>query len=288
MKSTPGGSSSRPETQVTVISATAVRSRTLAPSAIPSRTMSFGFMRSVRVTSAYFGEDLSPTLVPWSAERPGMRMNRSDVKFLPAPRPSGGVAARLRRAGTATAASPPHGLRAARPLLREGVLGGVALAHHVVGRRQPLDGALERLFGRAVVVVVDLLVVARLPVDENPDHQRQVVGLPAGDGAVGDTVHHGFRDRGLRGTEHLDSLARALDRDLVEHDGVRLRRYVGREHCEQPVVPRGLRRQPLRECRADWAVLRTDHQVDVGNLVAITDQRFTDHNAGFEHWRPPV
>ena len=74
--------------------------------------MSPGFMRRVRVTSRYRADDLSPTLVPWSVERPGTRTKVSGAmgKLTPS-RPSGaGGAARLRRDRTEPAASPLSGL----------------------------------------------------------------------------------------------------------------------------------------------------------------------------------
>src|SRR5207247_4844177 len=169
MKSRPGGNSSRPETQVTSTSASAVRSRTRDPSASPRRFMSSGFMRRVRVTSRYWADALSPTLVPCSVERPGIRMNRSDPMTIPAIARFAGdgtTTGRLRLPRFAPAASPP-GYATGFPSLREGVLGRVLLTDHAVHGGLPLHRPLDGFLGRAVVVVVDLLVVARRPVDED-------------------------------------------------------------------------------------------------------------------------
>jgi hypothetical protein len=75
----------------------------------------------------------------------------------------------------------------------------------VVGER-----ALNGLLGGLVVVVVDLLVVARFPVDEHADHDAVVVGLVARNHAALDRVDHGAGHGGLRRAEHLHGLLAPL------------------------------------------------------------------------------
>ena len=99
-----------------------------------------------------------------------------------------------------------------------------SLHRRLVGQR-----ALDRFFGRLVVVVVDLLVVLRVPVNEHADHDAVVIDLVARDDAALDRVDHGAGHRRLGGAEHLHGLLRALDGDLVEEDGVGLRGQVRRD-----------------------------------------------------------
>src|SRR5215471_7968701 len=76
-------------------------------------------------------------------------------------------------------------LRAERMFFRLGP--GNHIAHGRLAGERPLN----RLFRRLVVVVEDLRVVARIPVDEHADHDAQVVGLVLRDDAALDRVDHG-------------------------------------------------------------------------------------------------
>ena len=139
-----------------------------------------------------------------------------------------------------------------------------------------LEGALDRLLGGLVVVLVDLLVVGRFPVDEDAHQDAVVVGLVLRDHARGDRVDHGARHRRLRGAEHLDRLLGALDRHLVEEDGVGLGGQVGRHHRQERREAVLVVREGVHERLSRRTALGSDDEVDVGDLVAFPDQRFTD------------
>ncbi len=51
---------------------------------------------------------------------------------------------------------------------------------------------------------------------------------PAGNGAIGDAIGNGHRNRALRGSEHLHRLFGAFDGDFVEHHGVGFAQQVWR------------------------------------------------------------
>jgi len=55
------------------------------------------------------------------------------------------------------------------------VLGLVGLLQNLAGRRLVGDGALQGELRCLVVVLLDLLVVARFPVDEDADADEEVV-----------------------------------------------------------------------------------------------------------------
>src|SRR5271169_5569764 len=100
----------------------------------------------------------------------------------------------------------------------EGMGGGGAFGDDFGGRGLPADGARDRLLDRAIVEVLDLLVVAGFPMDEHADANEEIVGLVGGNHALGDAVGDRLGDRVLRGAEHLHGLLGALDRHFVEHD----------------------------------------------------------------------
>src|SRR6266702_2723439 len=81
---------------------------------------------------------------------------------------------------------------------RERMRRRLRLGDHLVDLRLPLEGALDRFLHRPIVEVVDLLVVLRLPVDENPHQDAVVVHFVPRDDARGHAVHHRARDRRLR------------------------------------------------------------------------------------------
>ena len=127
--------------------------------------------------------------------------------------------------------------------------------------------------------------------DEHADADEQVVRFVGGDRAVFDTICHGHGDATLGRAEHLHGLLGALDRDLVEHHGRRLGGEVGRHHREQRGETVLVVGQRVGERRFGGGAAGADEQVDVGNFVAVTDQRFTDkhavdfcHSLGLHRW----
>src|SRR5437762_11390611 len=117
-------------------------------------------------------------------------------------------------------ASPQSGVgspRYPRPRLfgTEWMLRRLRAGDHLVDGRLLAERALDRLLRRLVVEIVNLLVVARIPVDEHTDHHAVVVGLVLRDDAARDRIDDGARHGRLRRAEHLRGLLRALDRDLV-------------------------------------------------------------------------
>ena len=105
-----------------------------------------------------------------------------------------------------------------------------------------------------------------------PTIMTQVVDLILGDDALGDRIDHRAGDRGLGGTEQLHGLPRALDRHLVADHRVRLGREVGGDHGEQVGVTFRLVDEGMGECLADRTALRSDQEVDVGDLVTFAYQ----------------
>src|SRR5271168_1582393 len=69
----------------------------------------------------------------------------------------------------------------------EGMGGGGAFGDDFGGRGLPADGARDRLLDRAIVEVLDLLVVAGFPMDEHADANEEIVGLVGGNHALGDS-----------------------------------------------------------------------------------------------------
>src|ERR1700730_6650694 len=162
----------------------------------------------------------------------------------------------------------------------EGVRDLVALLQHLTRVRLAGDRALDRELRRFVIEVLDLLVVARFPMDEDADADEEVVGFGDRDGAVLDAIGDGRGDAALRRTEHLHRLLGVLDGDLVEHHGARLAHQVGTDDREQSVDAFALTGERVAERSLRRAAARADDQVDVGDFVAVSDQGFTDHNLG--------
>jgi hypothetical protein len=112
---------------------------------------------------------------------------------------------------------------------------------------------------------------AASPVDEHAGDQAQIVALALRDDAVAHGVDDRSRHRRLRRSEHLDRLNGPLDRDLVGHDRVGLRRQVGRNHRQEVSVALAL------VIRASAKALPTgpsfEPMVDVSDLVALSDKR---------------
>src|SRR5664279_1145039 len=102
-----------------------------------------------------------------------------------------------------------------------------------VDLRLVLHGASDRLLRRLIVVGEDLLVVRGIPVDEHADDDDEVIDLVLRNDAGFNGIDDGTRNGRLRRSKHLNRLLRALDRDLVEQDRVRLGRKVRSNDGEQ-------------------------------------------------------
>jgi len=111
-------------------------------------------------------------------------------------------------------------------------------------------------------------------VNKHAAHDHKILALVEWQHAVRDAIGNRFRDGGLRGTEHLDRLFHPLDRDLGHQDRGRFDRQVRRKHGEQIRMTGTLAGQGVRERDPDRSVLAANHQVDMGNLIPVTSQRF--------------
>jgi hypothetical protein len=80
----------------------------------------------------------------------------------------------------------------------------------------------------------------------------------------------------LRGAEHLDGLLHALDGDFGDHDGRRLDGEVRREHGQQVAMAGALAGQGVGEGGADRTFFAADQQINVSNLVPVTNQSFAN------------
>src|SRR5687768_8385781 len=74
---------------------------------------------------------------------------------------------------------------------RERVLRRLGGGHDFRGRRLTGQRARDRFLRRRIVVVVDLLVVGRIPVDEDTNHDAVVIQLVLRNDARLDRVDHG-------------------------------------------------------------------------------------------------
>src|SRR5688500_20075972 len=72
----------------------------------------------------------------------------------------------------------------------ESMLRGLRAGDDLVHRRLLAESARDRFLRRLVVVVVDLLIVACLPVDEHTHEDAQVISPVLGDDAAGNRVDH--------------------------------------------------------------------------------------------------
>src|SRR5580658_11367606 len=88
-------------------------------------------------------------------------------------------------------AYPSYRSRRCRSAVRgEGMRDLVALLEHLARARLACDSALQRELRRLVVIVLDLGVVARFPVDEHADADEDVVGFIGRNGAVLHAIRH--------------------------------------------------------------------------------------------------
>jgi len=173
----------------------------------------------------------------------------------------------LQLSGTVRSAFGAAGERMAR---------GLVALQHLVDRRLVLERPLDRLLGRLIIVIVNLLVALGLPVDEYTHQNAEIVGPALVDDARGNAVHDRPSHRGLGRTEHLHRLLGAFDSDLIEEQRVGLGRKVGSDNGQQGGEAVGVVRERLGERQTRRSGFGADDQVDMCNLVAISDQRFTD------------
>ncbi|CAG9261580.1 hypothetical protein PUN4_390020 [Paraburkholderia unamae] len=191
------------------------------------------------------------------------------------------AAARARR-------KPPCSL-SPRSVRRERMRHAAFLRHHFGRARFAVHRALDRLARGLVVVLLNLLVVLRLPVNEHAHAQEQVVGFGLRDRAVLHAVRHRERDRVLRRSEHLHGLARALDRHFVEQDRVRLGEQVRCDDCKQRCEAILIVGERVAKCGFRSRTSRSDQQVDVRDFVAIADERLSYQDAiDLGHAVPPM
>jgi hypothetical protein len=158
----------------------------------------------------------------------------------------------------------------------ERMLDLVALRNHLRSLGLAGHRAGERLLGGAIIVILDLLVVGRIPMDEDPDADEEIVRLGFRDDAFGDAVGDRLGYRVLRRPEHLHRLLGALDGHLVEQNRRGLGEQVRSNHREQRGEAFLVVRQRMRERGFGCASARSDQEIDVGDLVAVADERFTD------------
>src|SRR3984893_3266415 len=91
----------------------------------------------------------------------------------------------------------------------------IALRDNLARARFTFDGARDRFLNSLIVVLLNLFVVGRIPMDEYTDTDKQVVGFVGGDCAIGDPVRDRLGHRVLRRGGHLHGLFWPLDGGLV-------------------------------------------------------------------------
>src|ERR1051325_9881158 len=91
---------------------------------------------------------------------------------------------------------------------------GTFLRDYICRQWRTLNGAFNRELGGFVIPVLYLGVVFRIPMDEDADTAKDVVGLGQRYYAFLDAVGHGFGHTGLCRTEHLHRPPGILDIDL--------------------------------------------------------------------------
>ena len=119
--------------------------------------------------------------------------------------------------------------------------------------------------------------------NEHADADEYVVGLVRRNGAVFDTFGHRHRHAALRRTEHLHRLFGAFDGHLVEHHGARFAGQVRRDYRQQRGKTVFIVHQTVAESGLCSRAARSDQQIDVRNLVAVTHQGLTYH-CSIDHW----
>src|SRR5262249_14259337 len=95
-------------------------------------------------------------------------------------------------------------------LCSERMLDLIALGDHFGALWLASDRPSNRFLGGAIIVVLDFLVIHRLPVNEDTDTNKQIVGLILRDHTFRHAVGHSLADRMLSWTEHLNGLLGAF------------------------------------------------------------------------------
>ncbi len=166
---------------------------------------------------------------------------------------------------------------------------GALFRHDLSSARFACHGTLDCLTRRLVVVLLNLLVVFRLPVNENADAQEQIICLVLRDRAVLDAVRDRQCDRMLSRTKHLHRLLGTLDRHLVEQNRVRFGEQVwgddGKQRCEAILIVG----ERIAKCGFRSRTSRSDQQVDMCDLVAVAYERLSYQDAiDLGHSVPPM
>ena len=133
------------------------------------------------------------------------------------------------------------------------MLGRIFLGDHFVSAWLALHGAGDRELGGIVVVLENLLVVGRFPVNEDATDDAQLFGLVLGNNPFSDGVSDRLGNGVLCGAEHLNRLLGTLDRDLGDHDGCWLHGQIRGQHGQQVAVTVALVREGVGERNADGA-----------------------------------
>lgn len=158
----------------------------------------------------------------------------------------------------------------------ERVRSGIFLGDHFGGGRLALHGVGDRVLGRLIVVVVDLLIIFGSWMDEDAANDQQIFCLILRNDAFADAVRNGFGNRSLCRAEHLQNLLDALHRYLGDHNRRRLDGHVWLENCQKVRVTFALIDQSIGECGANRAVFAANHEVDVSDFVAVSGECFAD------------
>lgn len=131
-------------------------------------------------------------------------------------------------------------------------------------------------FRGVVVVLVNLRIVGRFPVDENAADDDVFIGLVFRDHAFGNAVNDCTSDCRLCRAEHLHGLLGAFDRHFRDHDRSRFANQVRRDDGEQARVAGTLCRECVGKSHAHWTVLIANEQIDVGDFIAVANEAFAD------------
>src|SRR5262249_7561432 len=101
-------------------------------------------------------------------------------------------------------------------LCSERMLDLIALGDHFCDLWLARGRPSHRFLGGAIIVVLAFLAIRRLPVNEDTDTTKQIVGLILRDHTFRHAIGHSLADRMLSWTEHLNGLLGAFDRDFVK------------------------------------------------------------------------
>ena len=156
------------------------------------------------------------------------------------------------------------------------MLGGILVSDHFADAGLTLHRTGDRELGGVVVVLENLPIVSRFPVNEDATNDAQRFGLILGNDPFGNRVSNGLGNSVLGWTKHLNGLLGTLDRDFGDHHGRWLNGQVRGQNGQQVAVTMALIGEGIGKCDADRTRLVSDQQVDVSNLIAFTGQSFTN------------